>query len=207
MERGQRQARKPGFLQRIPAQPQMAPAFSPHPSAPLVSEVAPSPEETPPPAPPEPDPEMVSAMVGERLAGAIESLNQMAERLTAEARADALEVGFLVARRIIEDEVSGNAEVLLDLVRTAQRRLGESRHLVIRLCPDDAQAVQEVLAAKGAQAVAESAIAQIEVKADPSLQRCDCVVEGDLGSVDGRLNTRLEELRHAALTGAVGESA
>jgi flagellar assembly protein FliH len=166
-------------------------------------------EETPPPTPvyAEPDPEMVSAMVGERLAGAIASLGQMTERLTAEAQADALEVGFLVARRIIEDEVQGNVEALLSLVRTALRRLGESRHLVIRLCPEDAKAVEEVLAAQGAKAISETAVAQIEVKADPTLQRCDCMVEGDLGSVDGRLNTRLDELRHAALMGAVGEGA
>jgi flagellar biosynthesis/type III secretory pathway protein FliH len=79
--------------------------------------------------------------------------------------------------------------------------------VIIRLCPDDAKAVEEVMAAQGAKAISETAIAQIEVKADPALQRCDCMVEGDLGSVDGRLNTRLDELRHAALTSAVGEVA
>jgi flagellar assembly protein FliH len=180
----------------------VAPAFAPQGYAPVVPDVPQ--EEAPPPVYAEPDPEMVSAMVGERLAGAIASLHQMTERLTAEAQADALEVGFLVARRIIEDEVTGNVDALLNLVRTALRRLGESRHLIIRLCPEDAKSVEEVLAAQGSKAIAESGVAQIEVKADPSLQRCDCMVEGDLGSVDGRLNTRLDELRHAALTGAVG---
>jgi flagellar assembly protein FliH len=203
---GRRPTRKPGFLQRIPAQPQVALAFAPHGQTAAVPEPVPQ-EETPPPVYADPDPEMVSAMVGERLAGAIASLGQMTERLTAEAQADALEVGFLVARRIIEDEVQGNVEALLSLVRTALRRLGESRHVIIRLCPDDAKAVEEVMAAQGAKAIAETAIAQIELKADPSLQRCDCMVEGDLGSVDGRLNTRLDELRHAALTGAMGDVA
>lgn len=206
METGRKPTRKPGFLQRVPAHPQVALAFSAQGRAPAAPEFVPQ-EETPPPVYTEPSPEMVSAMVGERLAGAIASLSQITARLTAEAQADALEVGFLVARRIIEDEVQGNVEALLSLVRTALRRLGESRHVIIRLCPDDAKAVEEVMAAQGAKAITETAIAQIELKADPSLQRCDCMVEGDLGSVDGRLNTRLDELRHAALTGAVGEVA
>jgi flagellar biosynthesis/type III secretory pathway protein FliH len=33
--------------------------------------------------------------------------------------------------------------------------------------------------------------------AEPSLGRGDCLVEGEVGSVDGRIATRLEELRRA----------
>jgi flagellar assembly protein FliH len=33
--------------------------------------------------------------------------------------------------------------------------------------------------------------------ADAALERGDCLVEGDVGSVDGRVATRIEELRRA----------
>ncbi|HTN53808.1 MAG TPA: FliH/SctL family protein [Anaeromyxobacter sp.] len=37
----------------------------------------------------------------------------------------------------------------------------------------------------------------MEVAPDPSLEAGDCVVETDFGKVDGRLRTRLDELRRA----------
>jgi flagellar biosynthesis/type III secretory pathway protein FliH len=143
----------------------------------------------------------LAAEVSERIGSAAQFLRQAAERLAAEARADALEVGFMVARRILEADLTANVEHLVGLVRSAIRRLGESRHIKLRLCPEDARLVEEALNQGGAQAISSVAAAEIEVVADPSLQRGDCMVTGDLGTVDGRINTRLEELRHALHTG------
>jgi flagellar biosynthesis/type III secretory pathway protein FliH len=42
-------------------------------------------------------------------------------------------------------------------------------------------------------------VAEIDVLPDASLSRGDCVVEGELGSVDGRLAARLEEVRRALM--------
>jgi flagellar assembly protein FliH len=144
--------------------------------------------------------------VSERIGSAAQFLRQAAERLAAEARSDALEVGFMVARRILETDPSANVEHLVGLIRSAIRRLGESRHIKLQLCPEDARLVEETLKTDGAQAMTSVASAQIEVVADSSLQRGDCVVAGDLGTVDGRINTRLEELRHALQAGIWEES-
>jgi flagellar assembly protein FliH len=139
----------------------------------------------------------IHAEVGGRLGAAVEMLRTTSERLAGEARSDALEVGFLIARRILETELTTSPEPLVALVRSTIRRLGEARKLVVKLAPADAEAVQAVLAARGPSAVSTVATAQIEVVADASLGRGDCVVEGDVGSVDGRIATRLEELRRA----------
>jgi flagellar assembly protein FliH len=135
--------------------------------------------------------------VGARLGAAVEQLRTISERLAGEARSDALEVGFLIARRILETELTTSPEPLVALVRSTIRRLGEARKLVVKLAPADAEAVNAVLAARGPSAVSSVATAQIEVAADATLTRGDCVVEGDVGSVDGRIATRLEELRRA----------
>jgi flagellar biosynthesis/type III secretory pathway protein FliH len=42
----------------------------------------------------------------------------------------------------------------------------------------------------------------VEIVADPSLGRGDCLVEGDLVTVDGRINARIEELRRVLDAGA-----
>ncbi|HEY5281800.1 MAG TPA: FliH/SctL family protein [Polyangia bacterium] len=137
----------------------------------------------------------LAALFTERTSAAVELLRATTERLAAEARTDALEIGFLVARRILEMELSASAEPLVNLVRSAVRRLGESRRIAIHLSPTDAQALGAVIESRGPQAVAQAAISRVEIVADASLSRGDCLVEGDLVTVDGRINARIEELR------------
>jgi flagellar biosynthesis/type III secretory pathway protein FliH len=187
---------------RIPNQPHVEPAaFG---GAPLRRSSAATADR---PAPPTViDMQQVAEQVSERIGSAAQFLRQAAERLGAEARSDALEVGFMVARRIIETDLTANVEHLVGLVRSAVRRLGESRHIKLQLCPEDARLIEEALQKDGGQSISSVAAAQIEVIADPSLQRGDCLVAGDLGTVDGRINTRLEELRHALHTGNWEES-
>jgi flagellar assembly protein FliH len=148
----------------------------------------------------------LAAQFTERTSAAIEVLRATADRLAAEARTDALEIGFLVARRILEMELSASPEPLVSLVRTAVRRLGESRKIAIRLSPSDAQAIGAVIESRGAQAVVPASISKVEIVPDGSLGRGDCLVEGDLVTVDGRINARIEELRRA-LDGSDGGSA
>jgi flagellar assembly protein FliH len=148
----------------------------------------------------------LAAQFSERTSAAVDLLRATAERLAAEARTDALEIGFLVARRILEMELTASAEPLVNLVRSAVRRLGESRRIVIHLSPADAQALSAIVESRGAQAVAQASISKVEIVADASLGRGDCLVEGDLVTVDGRINARIEELRRVLEAGA-GENA
>lgn len=149
----------------------------------------------------------VVAQCTERTTSAIELLRATTERLAAEARTDALEIGFLVARRILEMELSASAEPLVNLVRSAVRRLGESRRIVVHLSPQDAQAMNALIESRGPQAVAQASISRVEIVADPSLGRGDCLVEGDLVTVDGRLNARIEELRRVLEAAGMEEGA
>lgn len=148
----------------------------------------------------------LAAQFGERTRSAVELLRATAERLAAEARTDALEIGFLVARRILEMELTASAEPLVNLVRSAVRRLGESRKITIHLSPADAQALSAVVQSRGTQSVAPATISKVEILADPSLGRGDCLVEGDMVTVDGRINARIEELRRALESGATEDA-
>jgi flagellar assembly protein FliH len=139
--------------------------------------------------------EKLAAQFTERTAAAVDVLRATAERLAAEARTDALEIGFLVARRILDMELTASPEPLVNLVRSAVNRLGETRKVAIHLSPADARALSTVIEERGSQAVASAAVAKVEIVADGSLGRGDCLVEGDLVTVDGRIAARMEELR------------
>jgi flagellar assembly protein FliH len=148
----------------------------------------------------------LAAQFTERTAAALDVLRATAERLAAEARTDALEIGFLVARRILDMELTASPEPLVNLVRTAVKRLGESRKIAVHLSPTDARALSAVIEERGPQAVASATIAKVEIVADGSLGRGDCLVDGDLVTVDGRIGARMEELRRA-LDAAAEETA
>jgi flagellar biosynthesis/type III secretory pathway protein FliH len=137
----------------------------------------------------------------DRVAGALETLRAQASRLAEQARADALEIGFQVARKILETEIRTSPEPLFALVRSALRRAGDSRRIALRLAPDDAARIQ---GDEGRAALEGMTAARVEVFPDPSLQPGDCLVETDYGRIDGRLETRLGELQRAIDAAAEG---
>jgi flagellar biosynthesis/type III secretory pathway protein FliH len=143
-----------------------------------------------PPLPAPPAPMGVDTVA--RLAAAIGELRATGQRLEAEVATDALEIACLMARRILEAELKADGEALKSLVRSAVRRLGEVHKVTIHLCPADAESVRT---AAGEAPLGGLGIAKVEIVADTNLTPGDCFVESDAATVDGRLGTRVEELR------------
>jgi flagellar assembly protein FliH len=151
-----------------------------------------------PEPPPGPSPEELAALRAEalaRVAPAVQVLRLSAERLAEQARGDALEIGFLVARRILEAELSTGPEALFALVKGALRRAGDSRLVRVRCHPSHLPDLSGPAAAGQLGVTA----ATVEVVGDPALQPGDVVVDTDFGKVDGRLETRLSELFRASV--------
>lgn len=203
----------------VPARFAPAPAVPkpPKPAEPQSAASAPPPPRTPPPmasAGPEPEAselpapsaqaapagrQAVSGDTSEALSAAIQGLRLASARLAEQARSDALEIAFVIARRILEAELKASPEPLFALVRSAVRRLGETRQIRVRLCPADAAVIEEALAN---EELPDLAVVQTQVVSDASLSPGDCVVESALGSVDGRLDVRLGELKRAVVPAA-----
>lgn len=171
---------------------------------PAVEEPLRPPPPTPPAPPPSPPPgaESPQTRAMERLSNALQALRLESAALTEAARADALEVGFQVARKILEQAVTADVSALLALVKSALRRIGEARSLRVRVNPVDLPGLQVAIHEGGHH---ELTLARLELVEDPSLSRGDVMVEGEMGAVDGRLETRLEEVRAALAGGLQGE--
>lgn len=148
-----------------------------------------------PPLPPPPA-NMLSESA-ERVGRAIADLRLTADRLGAEVAANAIEIGCLIARRILEAELKTDLEAHRSLVRSAVRRLGEEHRVTIHLAPVD---IERVRAAAGDTDDSPDmgfnlGIAKVEIFPDTNLTPGDCLVESDAATVDGRIGTRLEEVR------------
>ncbi|HET7754657.1 MAG TPA: FliH/SctL family protein [Anaeromyxobacteraceae bacterium] len=193
--------RRPRFLASLPDAPDVAPlrlARAPGAAPPRAAQ----PEPARPSVAEEPRPAARASVESadsrrealSRVAAAIETLRAQSAHLAEQARADALEIGFAVARAILATEVRQSPEALFSLVRSAVRRAGDSRRIVVRVAPEDAELLR---GEAGVAAMDATVAARVEVTADRSLMRGDCIVDADFGRIDGRLETRLSELRRA----------
>jgi flagellar assembly protein FliH len=147
-------------------------------------------------AEPKPDPAATARAV-ERLQLGVTLLRAQGERLAEQARADALELAFMIARRILEREIHTDPVALLSLIRSAIARAGEANQITLRLSAHDGATLQ----AAGYSLDAHTfSLATVNLVCDPNLGPGDCIVETNLGTVDGRLTTRLQEMRETVET-------
>ncbi len=123
----------------------------------------------------------------QKLHAAVLALKNQGERLAEQARSDSLELGILIARRILEKELSANLDGIFSLIKSAIRRAGEDHVTRVRLCPADIERFRD-------DAISDFSLGKIELVADVSLTSGDVMVDTDSHTIDGRLATRFEEL-------------
>jgi flagellar assembly protein FliH len=169
-----------------PSVPVPPPGFEVLGSASPPAPLPPVPLPPPAPSPITPAPAGLSPLVE----AAIARLRLQGERLAEQARSDALEVGLMVARRILERELSANVESLFALIKSAIRKAGEAHTTVVRLNPADLARLKD-------SAETAFTLGRVELAADEALQPGDVMVDADQHTIDGRLSTRLMEAARA----------
>jgi flagellar assembly protein FliH len=142
-----------------------------------------------PPAPaPLPPPAPVVIDHTPRLQAGLDALKLEAQRLAEQARSDALEIGVLIARRILERELATSLDPIFALIRGAIRKVGEAREIVVKVSADDHRRLQD-------SPGSALSLGTVKLAVDESLSPGDVVIESELHGVDARLDTRLDELR------------
>lgn len=122
------------------------------------------------------------------------SLAAARDRMLAEARGEVLSIGIAAAEKIIGKTVEGAPELMEAIVQPLLLRLRRARRLELRLHPDDARTLEPRL-----QALAnESGVGcPMRIESDPGMQRGGCVLRSDIGTLDARIETRLERVARA----------
>jgi len=170
-----------------------APQAAAQPQTGTTSAGAPAATSAAPVAPALPAPQTVPLdLVRGRLAASIDALRLQSEKLAEQARADVLEVAFQIARRIVEVEVRQSPEPLFALIRTSLGQLAMARRINLRVSPQDIDALR---GARGQELTGAMSLAEVELTADAALEPGECLIDSDLGQIDGRLANRFAELR------------
>jgi len=118
------------------------------------------------------------------------------------AERDVLRLAVKLAEKIIGREVERDDAALADIVSAALRHARQQESLTVRVNPADlprVQAHRERLDPSGRARF-------IDLVADPRVGHGGCVIEGESGTVDARLDTQLRVLERALLARASGST-
>lgn len=120
------------------------------------------------------------------------------ERLLDELRPELLQLALALAREIVGHEISADPTVIEHTLREALAQLHFASRVIVRLHPDDLAHLREV------PEVRDWSAAEVELIADPGVERGGCVLESDRGGVEATIATQLRLLgeRLAAIPGA-----
>jgi len=125
----------------------------------------------------------------------LDALSRPFEDLEHEVEEQLLALVQAVSRQLVRRELKSEPGEVVGLIRAALDALPtSSREVAVRLHPDDAKLVGELLRT-------DSATTPWTIQADPMLERGSCEVVSESSQVDGRLETRLGRV----IAGLVGD--
>lgn len=125
------------------------------------------------------------------LSEAISVVSRLRERIVRESEEELLKLAFMVAKKIVRQEIKHDRQILAQLVSEALRGFPEQHDIVISLHPDDYKVISSnrelFLSGIGDDR-------QITLKPDEATTLGGCVVESSTGVIDARIEAQLDEI-------------
>lgn len=110
-----------------------------------------------------------------------------------QAETEALNLAFALAHRIVGKAVEIDPVLVKHIVAEVAQSARGRRSVVIRIHPEDLS----IVASQQSELAQALEGAAVFFDDDPSLERGGCVIETEVGRIDGRLETQLTILRKA----------
>jgi flagellar assembly protein FliH len=125
------------------------------------------------------------------LTEAISVVSRLRGRIVRESEDDILSLAFMVAKKIVRQEIKHDRQILVQLVSEALRGFPEKHDIVVSLHPEDYKVISSnrelFLAGIGNDR-------QITLKPDEATTLGGCVVESSTGVIDARIEAQLDEI-------------
>lgn len=127
-----------------------------------------------------------------RLAQTLEELSSLRDNMVRQTERELVQLSVAIARRILQREVSVDAELTAALAHIALERLGGATPATVRLHPDDYTVVTS-------GQVTPLAGRQVEILPDPAVARGGCLVESEFGFINASVDAQVDEIARAVL--------
>jgi flagellar assembly protein FliH len=125
------------------------------------------------------------------LTAAVSIVSKLRERIVKESEEELLKLSFMVAKKIIRQEIKQDRQIMTLLVSEALREFPEQHDIVLCLHPEDYKVISSnkelFLSGVGDER-------QITLKSDEAMTLGGCVVESSAGIIDARIEAQLDEI-------------
>lgn len=121
------------------------------------------------------------------ISGAIKEKN----KIIAEAKSEILKLSLKIAEQIIRSEISLNQGICMNIVSEAIGKITDRDNVIIKINRSDLDYVK-----KNRDRLMEliDGVKNLNIQEDSSVEPGGCIIETDLGYVDGRISTKLESI-------------
>jgi len=177
----------------------MPPWVAAAPTRPVVADPATPPPPTPPPAPAPTADEIAApykrkiselekqlAQERQQMASAVQRIEQDLTRFESNARALIVDMSLIAAQVFVGSEAS--VQAIRNVLGKALEAMPLTPTTVLYVAPQNAEALKD------------QPPSTLKIAVDPALKPGDCRLSSEHGGVDGRLETRAQELRQRLLT-------
>jgi flagellar biosynthesis/type III secretory pathway protein FliH len=113
------------------------------------------------------------------------AMNELAEQESALAR-----LAIQIAEKIIGEQLKSNPEMVVSVVKECVKRYAHRKQIILRIHPVDLPFITQAL--PNIQQLVRTEI--FTPRADPTIERGGCILETELGLIDGQLSTQLSAL-------------
>lgn len=145
-----------------------------------------------------------------KLKETLKTLNTVASELDAartelyrDAERQAVELGLMIARKIVCREVSLDRDTIFRVLREAFKKVSDQKEIHVKIHPADIQVIQDAGFDVSSLSTGNGLVV---LEAGDGICRGECVIETDFGAIDGRIESQLqtieESLRLALQEGA-----
>jgi len=106
-----------------------------------------------------------------------------------------IDTTFLIASKVIQKSIY-DSPIITDTIREAIRKVIGANNIVLRLSPSDKALIQET----DVDFFDNNSYSNLKFEVDDRIDAGGCLVESEIGNVDARISSQLNELKKALLT-------
>lgn len=119
------------------------------------------------------------------------SLTALWDKIVRDSEEDLLKLAIMVARKVIQQEISQDRRILAGFVAAAVNGAAERNDIVVRLNPDDYRIFQ---ANRQLYLSGVNEEKNVTLKPDETIPTGGCIVDTPVGAIDARVDVQLEEI-------------
>ncbi len=109
---------------------------------------------------------------------------------------DLIELAIAIAKKILNEDLKLHSEEIVKIAKEIIKSAGEQKHLVLKVNPDDLKII-ELQKENLKKLLRESAI--LKIIPEKSISKGSCILETEIGSIEGNLDLQLKEISEILL--------